>query len=361
MINRRTLLSSSGAALGLGLTATVIPGNLRAQEKLKIGFVYSSLIGDAGWTFMHDQGRLMLESEFGDAIETAYVESIDGGADAERVIRQFASQGFGLIFGTSFNHMNPMARVASQFPDLKFEHATGYTQADNLAIYHTRAYESRYLVGMVAGAMGNSLGVVASYPIPEVLRGINAMTLGARSVNPNFTTKVVWISTWFDPGLERTTADALLDQGVDVLAHFTDSPAVVQAAEDRGKYVVALGAMDQYGANSHLTALVYNWGPYYVERTRKVLDGTWVTSNTWGGISADMMTIAPFNPAVPQDVQAMVMAKKEELRTNAFHPFAGPLVAQDGSIKVAEGALPEDGMLLSMDFYVEGVEGALPS
>lgn len=354
-MKRRTLLATSAAALALGLAGPAL-----AQEPLKIGFVYSSLIGDAGWTYQHDLGRLMLEAEFGDAVETAYVESIDGGADAERVIRQFASQGYGLVFGTSFNHMNPMARVASQFPDIAFEHATGYTQDTNLAIYHTRAYESRYLVGMVAGSMGDSMGVVASYPIPEVLRGINAMTLGARSVNPNFTTRVVWISSWFDPGLERTASDALLDQGVDVLAHFTDSPAVVQAAEDRGKFVVALGDMAQYGANSHLTALVYNWGPYYVERTRMVLDGTWETANTWEGISADMMTIAPFNDAVPQEVRDMVMAKKEEIGTGAFHPFGGPLVAQDGSVKVAEGALPEDGMLLSMDFYVEGVEGALP-
>ncbi|MBR3371352.1 MAG: BMP family ABC transporter substrate-binding protein [Rhodobacteraceae bacterium] len=343
------------AALGLGLA-----GPVAADEPLKIGFVYSSLIGDAGWTFQHDLGRLMLEEEFGDRVETAYVESIDGGADAERVIRQFASQDFGLIFGTSFNHMNPMARVAAQFPDIAFEHATGYTQDTNLAIYHTRAYESRYLVGMVAGLMGDSLGVVASYPIPEVLRGINAMTLGARSVNPDFTTRVVWISSWFDPGLERTAADALLDQGVDVLAHFTDSPAVVQAAEDRGKYVVALGDMAQYGENSHLTALVYNWGPYYVERTRMVLDGTWETANTWEGISADMMTIAPYNDAVPQDVRDVVDAKMEEIRSGAFHPFQGPLVAQDGSEKVADGELPDDGLLLSMDFYVEGIEGSLP-
>jgi simple sugar transport system substrate-binding protein len=344
------------AAFSLGLAAPAV-----AQDApLKIGFVYSSLIGDAGWTYQHDLGRLMLEEEFGDRIETAYVESIDGGADAERVIRQFASQGFGLVFGTSFNHMNPMARVASQFPDIAFEHATGYTQDTNLAIYHTRAYESRYLVGMVAGMMGDSMGVVASYPIPEVLRGINAMTLGARSVNPNFTTRVVWISSWFDPGLERTAADALLDQGVDVLAHFTDSPAVVQAAEDRSKYVVSLGDMGQYGETSQLTALVYNWGPYYVERARMVLDGTWETANTWEGISADMMTIAPYLDAVPAEVRTMVDAKKVEIRAGNFHPFQGPLVAQDGSVKVAEGTLPEDGMLLSMDFYVEGVEGSVP-
>jgi simple sugar transport system substrate-binding protein len=347
--------------LGLTAAALALPGTLaHAQSPLKIGYVYSSLIGDAGWTYQHDLGRLAVEEAFGDRVETAYVENIDGGADAERVIRQFATQGFGLIFGTSFNHMNPMARVAAQFPDIKFEHATGYTQDENLAIYHTRAYESRYLVGMVAGMMGNSMGVVASYPIPEVLRGINAMTLGARSVNPNFTTRVVWISSWFDPGQERTASDALLDQGVDVLAHFTDSPAVVQAAEARGKYVVALGDMGQYGPNSHLTALVYNWAPYYVDRVQKVLDGTWETSNTWAGIAADMMTIAPFNDAVPQDVRDRVLAKKEEIRTGAFHPFGGPLVAQDGSVKVAAGALPDDGMLLSMDFYVEGVEGALP-
>lgn len=343
------------AALSLGMA-----GAAAAQEPLKIGFVYSSLIGDAGWTYQHDLGRLALEEAFGDRIETAYVESIDGGADAERVIRQFASQDFGLVFGTSFNHMNPMARVAAQFPDIAFEHATGYTQDTNLAIYHTRAYESRYLVGMVAGLMGDSLGVVASYPIPEVLRGINAMTLGARSVNPDFNVRVVWISSWFDPGTERTAADALLDQGVDVLAHFTDSPAVVQAAEDRGAYVVALGDMAQYGENSHLTALVYNWGPYYLERTQMVLDGTWETSNTWEGISADMMTIAPYNDAVPQDVRDVVDAKMEEIRAGDFHPFQGPLVAQDGSVKVAEGELPDDGMLLSMDFYVEGVEGSLP-
>ena len=340
------LLAASGAA---------------AQDPVKVGFVYSSLIGDAGWTYQHDLGRLMLEQEFGDKVETAYVENIEGGADAERVIRQFASQGFDIIFGTSFNHMNPMARVAAQFPDVKFEHATGYTQDENLAIYHTRAYESRYLVGMIAGAMGDSIGVVASYPIPEVLRGINAMVLGGREVNPNFTAKVVWISSWFDPGQERIAADALLDQGVATLAHFTDSPAVVQAAEDRGAYVVALGDMAQYGPKAHLSALVYEWGPYYVERVRAVMDGTWETSNTWAGISAGLMTIAPINDAVPQDVKARVMAKKEEIRTGAFHPFQGPLTAQDGTVKVPAGERPDDGMLLGMDFYVQGVEGALPN
>lgn len=354
-MTQKSTTTLMAAVLSFGMAGAAV-----ADDPLKIGFVYSSLIGDAGWTYQHDLGRLALEEAFGDRIETAYVESIDGGADAERVIRQFASQNFGLIFGTSFNHMNPMARVAAQFPDIAFEHATGYTQDTNLAIYHTRAYESRYLVGMVAGMMGDSLGVVASYPIPEVLRGINAMTLGARSVNPDFTVRVVWISSWFDPGTERTAADALLDQGVDVLAHFTDSPAVVQAAEDRGKYVVALGDMAQYGENSHLTALVYNWGPYYVERTQMVLDGTWETANTWEGISADMMTIAPYNDAVPQEVRDMVDAKMEEIRAGDFHPFQGPLVAQDGTEKVAEGTLPDDGMLLSMDFYVEGVEGSLP-
>lgn len=346
------------AALKALAAAIALAGPAAAQDDLlKIGFVYSSLIGDAGWTYQHDLGRLMLEEEFGDRIETAYVESIDGGADAERVIRQFAAQDFDLIFGTSFNHMNPMAKVAAQNPDIAFEHATGYTQGENLAIYHTRAYESRYLVGMVAGATGDSMGVVASYPIPEVLRGINAMTLGAREVNPEFTTRVVWISTWFDPGAERTAADALLDQGVDVLAHFTDSPAVVQAAEERGAHVVALGDMAQYGETSHLTAPVYNWGPYYLERTQAVLDGTWEASNTWEGIGADLMTIAPFADSVPQEVRDQVDAKMEEIGSGAFHPFQGPLVAQDGEVKVPEGEVPDDGMLLSMDFYVEGVEG----
>lgn len=349
-----SLLSGTALALAMGVTGAA------ADDPLKIGFVYSSLIGDAGWTYQHDLGRLMVEEAFGDAVETAYVENIEGGADAERVVRQFASQGFDIVFGTSFNHMNPMARVSAQFPDLAFEHATGYTQTDNLAIYHTRAYESRYLVGMVAGALGDEIGVVASYPIPEVLRGINAMVLGARSVNPDFTAKVVWISTWFDPGQERTASEALLDQGVDVLAHFTDSPAVVQAAEDRDAYVVALGDMGQYGPNSHVTALVYNWGPYYVDRVQAVMDGTWETSNTWAGIPADMMTIAPFNDAVPADVQEAVLAVKEEIRAGEFHPFQGPLIAQDGTVMVAEGELPDDGMLLGMDFYVEGVEGQLP-
>jgi simple sugar transport system substrate-binding protein len=352
MLTRRQTLAT--------LAASALPLSARAQNPVRVAYVYPSLIGDAGWTYQHDQGRRAVEAAYGNRVQTAYVENIEGGADAERVFRQFASQGYDIIFGTSFNHMNPMVRVAAQFPRLKFEHATGYTQDENLAIYHTRAYESRYLVGMVAGAMGDSLGVVASFPIPEVLRGINAMTLGARSVNPNFTTKVVWISSWFDPGLERTASEALIDQGVKTLAHFTDSPAVVQAAEDRKAYVVALGDMGKYGPNSHLTALVYNWGPYYVDRVGKVLDGTWKTSNTWVGISGDLMTIAPFNAAVPQPVRERVLAKKEEIRTGKFHPFAGPLVAQDGSVKVAAGALPEDGFLLGMDFYVQGVEGSLP-
>lgn len=354
MTTRRTLLA---AVIGLPLG---LAGPAAADEPLRIGFVYSSIIGDAGWTYQHDLGRLAVEEAFGDRVETVYVESIDGGADAERVFRQMASQGVDLIFGTSFNHMNPMARVAAQNPDKFFEHATGYTMADNLAVYHVRDYQARYLIGMTAGAMGDSLGVVASFPIPEVVRGINAMTLGARAVNPDFTTRVIWISSWFDPGLERTAADALLDQGVDVLAHFTDSPAVVQAAEEAGKFVIGLGDMRQYGENAHLTAMVYNWAPYYVERTQAVLDGTWESTNTWNGIEAGMLDIAPFVDAVPQEARDQVLAVMEEIREGAFHPFQGPLVAQDGSIRVPEGEVPEDMLALTMDFYVEGVEGALP-
>jgi simple sugar transport system substrate-binding protein len=352
MLTRRQTLAT--------LAASALPLPALAQTPVRVAFVYPSLIGDAGWTYQHDQGRRAVEAAYGSRVQTAFVENIEGGADAERVFRQFASQGFDITFGTSFNHMNPMARVAAQFPKLKFEHATGYTQDENLAIYHTRAYESRYLVGMVAGGMGDSMGVVASFPIPEVISGINAMALGGRAVNPNFTVKVIWISSWFDPGLERTASEALIDQGVKTLAHFTDSPAVVQAAEDRKAFVVALGDMAKYGPNSHLTALVYNWGPYYVERVGMVLNNTWKTANTFEGIAAGLMTIAPMNAAVPADLQAKVMAKMEEIRTGKFHPFQGPLVAQDGTVKVPAGTVPPETVPLTMDYYVQGVEGSLP-
>jgi len=350
----------AGAALVLALA---VGGPAGAADPLKIGFVYVSPIGDAGWTYQHDLARKQLEATLGDKVKTSFVESVPEGADAERVIRQFATSGHKLIFTTSFGYMNPTVKVAKQFPDVIFEHATGYKRADNLATYVARFYEGRYLTGVVAGKMtkSNVIGYVAAFPIPEVVRGINAFTMGLRSVNPSAEVRVIWTSSWYDPGKEREAAEALIAQGADVITQHTDSTAPVQTAEERGVYAIGYHSdMSKYGPKAHLTASTHHWGDYYVKVAEDVLAGRWKTHQVWGGIKEGMVKLAPFGAAVPEEVRAVVREREAAIAAGTLHPFQGPVSDQDGKVRVPKGTTMSDKDMLVFDWYVEGVVGKLP-
>ncbi len=354
----RTALGGALAAIALAAFA----GGAGA-EPLKVGFVYVSPIGDAGWTYQHELGRRELEAALGDKVKTSFVESVPEGADAERVIRKFAASGYGLIFTTSFGYMNPTIKVAKQFPNVVFEHATGYKTAKNVGTYVARFYEGRYLTGIVAGKMtkSNIIGYVAAFPIPEVVRGIDAFTLGLRSVNPKAEVRVIWVNSWYDPGKEREAAETLIAQGADVITQHTDSTAPVQAAEDKGVFAIGYHSdMSKYGPKAHLTATTHHWGKFYTRVAQQVIDGTWKSTQVWGGIAEGMIKLAPFGPAVPEDVRKLVTAKQAEIAAGRLHPFAGPVKDQAGNVKVPAGQTMSDGDLLGLDWYVEGVVGKLP-
>lgn len=351
----KTLL---GAALGLAFAA-----GAAVAEPLKVGFVYVGPTGDFGWTHEHDLARQAVEEKFGDDVETTYVENVAEGPDAERVIRQMAQSGHKLIFTTSFGYMNPTLKVAKQFPDVKFEHATGFKRADNLSTYSARFYEGRHVIGLIAGKMTktNTIGYIASFPIPEVVRGINAAYLAAKSVNPDVKFKVVWVSTWFDPGKEADAANALIEQGADIIMQHTDSAAPMTIAEEKG--IKAFGQasnMIKFGPNAQMTAIIDNWSPYYIARTQAVMDGTWESTDTWDGIKEGMVDFAAYNENLPKDVVALAEYARLGILLGKIHPFTGPINKQDGSAWLAAGETAPDGDLLGMNFYVEGVEGALP-
>jgi simple sugar transport system substrate-binding protein len=334
-----------------------------AQSKPKVSFIYVGPIGDMGWSYQHHQGLLALKKEFGDKIETSFVENVPEGPDAERVIDQLAATGSNIIFTTSFGFMNPTVKVAARYPDVKFEHATGFKQAPNLATYNARFYEGRHVIGLIAGKMTktNTIGYVGSFPIPEVVMGINAAYLAARSVNPAVKFKVVWVSSWFDPGKETDAAKALVDQGADILMQHTDSPAPVKYAEQKGIYAFGQSSdMAQFGPNAQLTAIVDNWTPYYIRRVKALLDGTWKSGDVWDGIKEGTVTLAPWSKKIPPDVVALAEKARDGIAAGKVHPFTGPINKQDGTpwLKVGETASDKD--LASMNFYVEGLEGSLP-
>ena len=345
------------------LLTLLLGTNANAQDVLKIGFVYVGPIGDHGWTYQHNAGRLAVEEAFGDKVETTYVESVAEGADAERVIRQLAASGHELIFTTSFGYMNPTIKVAKRFPKVKFEHATGYKRAANVSTYMARFYEGRYVSGLVAAHMtkSNTIGYIGSFPIPEVVRGINSFTLALRKIKPEAEVKVVWVNSWFDPGKEAEATQALIDQGADIILQHTDSPAPVQTAEQRGVYAVGQASdMVQFGAKAHLTAIIDDWSEYYIERTKAVLDGSWDSGDTWKGFDVGMVKMSPYNSAIPENVIALAKQTEADIASGKLHPFTGPIKNQQGDVVVAEGEVMDDGKLLSMDWYVEGVQGKLP-
>jgi basic membrane protein A and related proteins len=361
-MQRRTILKGGAA---LGLTAMAGMPALAQDGPLKVGFIYVGPIGDGGWTFQHDQGRLAVEEAFGDKVETVFVESVSETADAVRVITQMALSGCGLIFTTSFGFMDQTVEVAAKFPDVKFEHATGFKQAANLATYDARFYEGRAVLGHIAGKMtkSNKIGYIASYPIPEVIQGINSSFLHAQKVNPAVEMSVVWAYTWFDPAKEADAAKALIDQGVDVILQHTDSTApLAEAAKTPG--VIGFGQASDMAAfkpSPRVTSIIDNWGPYYVKRVQAVLDGTWTSGHTWGGMKDGEVVMGEITEAVPADVKAEAEGMIAAITDGSYHPFTGPINKQDGSVFLAEGEVATDEQLVGMNFYLEGMVGEIPS
>lgn len=363
MINRcrSRLWAGVASALLCALTTAATASN---TTPVKVAFVYVEPVGDSGWSYQHDLGRRMLEKHFGAQVKTTFVENVPATADAERVIRQLAAAGNDLIFTTSFGYMEPTLKVAKLFPKVRFEHNTGYKTAPNVATYEARFHEGAYLLGIIAGrtTKSNTLGFVGSFPIPEVVRNINAFTLGAKSVNPDIRTRVIWVDTWYDPGKERQAAETLIAQGADVLCQNTDSPAVVQTAERKGVYAFGWDSdMSKYGPRAQLTANTQNWGVYYIEEVKKVMDGTWTGAReTRWGIKENMVVLAPLHKSVPADVAQLFEERKQAIANGTLDVFTGPVKDNKGAVKVPAGSVLPQAELLSINWYVEGVEGSVP-
>ena len=333
-------------------------------EPLKAAWIYVGPVGDAGWSFAHDLGRKAVEAKFGDVVKTTFVEKVPEGADAERVIRDLATQGNKIIFATSFGYMDAMLKVAGEFPDVKFEHATGYKTAPNMRIYDASFYQDTYMAGVIAGKMTktNTLGFVGSFPIPEVLRNINAFTLGALSVNPKVKTKVVWVNTWFDPAKESEAAQSLINQKADVLLQNTDSTAVLQTAEKNGKYAFGWDSdMSAFGPKAHLGSAIVNWGPYYIKAIEELKAGTWKTERTVWGVKEGLNDLIKINDVVPESAKKKVDEIKAGLKDGSFEVFTGPIVDNAGKERLAKDAKGDQAWRDKIDFYVKGVEGKIPS
>ena len=333
-------------------------------EPFKAAWVYVGPVGDAGWTYAHDVGRKAVEAEFGDKVKTTFVEKVPEGADAERVIRDLASQGNKIIFATSFGYMEQMLKVAAEFPDVKFEHATGYKTSPNMRIYDAKFYEDAYLAGVVAGSVTktNTLGFVASFPIPEVLRNINAFTLGAQSVNPKVKTKVVWISSWFDPPKESEAAQSMINGGADVLLQNTDSSAVLQTAEKNGKFAFGWDSdMSAVAPKAHLASCVVIWDGYYKKAVKEAMDGSWKTERTVWGVKEGQNALAKVADFVPEGAKKKVDEIKAGMKAGTFEVFTGPIAGADGKELLAKGVQADQAWKDKVDFYVKGVEGKIPA
>jgi basic membrane protein A and related proteins len=349
----------SVAALSAALATPVL------AEPIKAGFIYIGPVGDFGWTAGHDRARAEMQEHFGDAVETTIVENVNYGADAERVMTQMAISGTDVIFAASFGYGPDVNAVAGRFPNVAFQHATGYIQDHpNISLYDARFYEGRAVLGHIAGKMTetNTIGYIASYPIPAVISGINSAFLHAKAVNPDVEFRIIWTYSWFDPALEADAAETLIEQGADVIMQHTDSTAAVRVAEDAG--VMAFGQasdMVEFGPNAHLSAIVDRWAPYYISRVQAVIDGTWEAQNSWLGFADGIIEMAPWNDRIPAELQAEADALVAAIAAGEYHPFTGPINRQDGTPWLAEGEVAEDGVLASMNFYVEGITAELPN
>jgi simple sugar transport system substrate-binding protein len=333
------------------------------NEPLKVGFVYVGPVGDFGWTYSHDLGRREMEANLQDKVKTTFVENVNEGADAETVIRQLALDGNKLIFTTSFGYMNPTIKVAKEFPDIVFEHCTGYKVAANVGTYLGRFEEPRYLTGMIAGKMtkSNIIGFIGTYPTPEVIRGIGAFTQGLRTTNPQAKVRVLWIQNWYDPAQEREAAQALSNLGADVLTQHTNSNAVIQLAAEKAIYAFGSNTdMSKFGAQAHLTSAINKWGKFYIDTALAVMNNKWKPQEIWHGIAQGMVDISPMNQAIPSDVQQLVYSKREQFIQGTAHPFDGPVKDQNGVVRVSKGKVLDDRGQLEMDWYVEGIEGSIP-
>lgn len=355
-LNRRNLLKVGAAAAALPLLGSKA---FAQAEPLKVGFMLIGTINDNGWNYAHNQGRLYLEEQLGDAVETTYVENVPEGPDAERVLRELAQSGHKLIFATSFGYGDYVIKVAEQFPDVKFEHATGYMRSANVATYNARFHEGRAVAGTLAGHLSKTGkgGYIGSFPIPEVVLGINSFALAARKVNPDFTLTPVYISTWNDPAKEADAARAMIDQGIDIITQHTDGPAALQVAEQRG-IVGGFGQgadMSAFAPKAQLTSIIDNWGPHYVKTAQSVIDGTWESKDSWPGLAEGEVQIGPYNESIPADVVAAAEAIKQGQIDGSFAIFTGPINDHTGTERVAAGVVMTDAELLSMDWYVEGV------
>ncbi len=357
---RKFLIAAAAAGLAIGGALTFAS----AQEKLKVGFIYVGPIGDMGWSYQHELGRRAIEEAYKGKIDTSYLENVNEGPDAERSIEQLVRTGHKLIYTTSFGFMDATAKVAAKYPNVNFEHATGYKRAKNLATYSGRFYEGRYIQGQIAAKMSKTgtVGYIGSFPIPEVVSGINAMMLGMQSVRPDMKIKIIWVNTWYDPGKEAAAARALADQGADILTQHTDSAAAMQFANERG--ILAFGQdsdMIKFGPKAQLTAIINNWSPYYVDRIKLALDGKWATGDVWGGLNSNIVKMAGYTN-MPDDVKKMAMETEAAISSGKFHPFKCPIVNQDGAtVECKGGANLDDGQILSMNYYIKGIDEKPPA
>lgn len=355
----KRLLLGLGAALLVALGASAAA----AQDKVKACWMYVGPIGDFGYSFQHHQGLLAVQGHFGDKVETAYLENVSEGPDAERALERLAREGCNIIFATSFGFQDAVQKVAKRFPDVKFEHATGFKQeSPNVALYNARFYEGRYILGQIAAKQSKAglAGYIVSFPIPEVVMGINSFMLGAQSVNPNFKIKIVWVNSWFDPGKEADAAKALFDQGADIIVQHTDSTAALQVAEERGLHGFGQSSdMIKFAPKAQYTALMDDWAPYYIRRVQELIDGKWQATNVWEGIKEGMVHMAPYTN-LPDDVVAMAKDTQAKIASGELHPFHGPITKQDGTEAAPAGKNLDDATLLGMNWYVKGIDDKLP-
>ncbi|WP_366143961.1 BMP family ABC transporter substrate-binding protein [Devosia sp.] len=339
----------------------LLGGKALAQEKVKVGFIFLGPIGDYGWTWAHNKGREAVDAALGDKVETIYVENVAEDASAIPVIRDLAQQGCKLIFTTSYGYMDQTIEVAKEFPDVKFEHCTGFKRADNVATYNSKFHEGRAVLGTIAGKMSKTgvLGYLGSYKVPEVVLGVNAFTLAAQKQNPAATVKLVMIDSWFDPPKEAAATETLINLGCDIVTTHTDSPAALQILEQKGLYGFGQGAdMSSFAPNAHLTAIEDIWGPYYIERAQAIVDGTWASADTWDGFKEGTVVISPYNKAVPADVVALADAVQAGYKDGTYDIFTGPIYDQEGTLRVKEGEIMPLADLAVIDWFVKGVESA---